>query len=53
MQQKSAWMDQTIYTGWFHKVFVRQVKVHLVENTKHGHSKTKQEDDGLFCLIFF
>jgi len=30
-EQKSAWMDQTIFTDWFHKVFVPQVKVHLAE----------------------
>jgi len=29
--QKSAWMDQTIFTDWFHKVFVPRVKVHLAE----------------------
>ncbi|KAL4135498.1 hypothetical protein QTP88_007104 [Uroleucon formosanum] len=62
--QKSAWMDQTIFFDWFHKVFVPQVKVHLAEKQlpqkalllmdnapTHPSGELKSDDGNITCLF--
>lgn len=62
--QKSAWMDQTIFFDWFHKVFVPQVKVHLAEKQlpqkalllmdnapTHPSGELKSDDGNITCLV--
>jgi len=62
--QKSAWMDQTIFTDWFHKVFVPQVKVYLAEKQSpqkalllmenaptHLFGELKSDDGNITCLF--
>ncbi|XP_025197548.1 jerky protein homolog-like [Melanaphis sacchari] len=63
--QKSAWMDQTIFTNWFHKVLVSQVKIHLAEKQllqkplllmdnapTHPSGELKNDDSNITCLFF-
>jgi len=57
-------MDQTIFTDWFHKVFVPQVKVHPAENQlpqkalllmdnapTHPSGELKSDDGNIACLF--
>lgn len=62
--QKSAWMNQTIFTNWFHTIFVPQVKVHLVEKQlpqkalllmdnapTHPFGELKSDESKITCLF--
>lgn len=62
--QKNAWMDQTILTEWFHKVFVPQVRAHLallklpqealliMDNApSHPYEQLKSDDGKIKCFF--
>lgn len=65
MHKKNALMEQTIFSDWFHKMFVSQVKVHLVEkqlpheslllidNAPTHPSKQLKSDNGKITCFFF
>lgn len=63
--QKNAWMDQTIFSEWFHKMFVPEVKTHLAEKQlpqealllmdnapTHPPSDALKSDDGKIICLF-
>lgn len=62
--QKSAWMDQTIFSDWFHKHFVPKVRAHLAEKQlpqkalllmdnapTHPTNELKSDDGQITCLF--
>lgn len=62
--QKSAWMSQIIFSDWFHKKFVPQVKAHLAKKNlpqkalllmdnapTHPTGEIKSDDGNIICLF--
>lgn len=62
--QKSAWMSQIIFSDWFHKKFVPQVKAHLAEKKlpqkalllmdnapTHPTGEIKSDDGNITCFF--